>query len=339
VKPAKRVTKKALIDARARTLSRPPLERMMRIHDAIQSGKFPNAAKLAKEFEVSTKSVQRDLEFMRERMNFPIEYDKNRWGYYYTKDVGSFPAFTVTEGELFAVLVAEKAMHQYRGSNLEKPLMSAFKKLAASLPETISLHMADWEQTISFRSSAEPISNLEVFDGLARAAAEGRQLELQYRKPGSGMAEKRAVDPYHLANVNGDWFLFAFCHLRKDIRTFVPARIMAAEETGKRFQRPKDFSIENALRDSFGVHSGKSEYHVIVRFNELVADYIREKKWHASQELRNLSNGSVELALRLSSLVEVQRWILSWAGNAQVIAPEELRKAVQEAGAKIVAMT
>lgn len=323
----------------AHNLSRPPLERMMRIHDAIQSGKFPNAAQLAKELEVSTKSVQRDLEFLRERMNFPIEYDKNRWGYYYTKDVGSFPAFNVTEGELFAVLIAEKAMHQYRGTNLEKPLMSAFKKLAASLPETISLHMADWEQTISFRSSSETVSNVEVFDELARAAAEGRQLSLQYRKPGSASAESRAVDPYHLANVNGDWFLFAYCHLRKDIRTFVPTRIVSIEPTGKRFKRPKDFSIENALRDSFGVHSGKAEYHVVIRFNEMVADYIREKKWHASQDLKNLSNGGVELSLRLSSLVEVQRWILSWAGHAQVMAPDELKKSVQEAGARIVAMS
>jgi proteasome accessory factor B len=332
-KPAKKKAPAAL------TVSRPPLERMMRIHDAIHSGKFPNAARLAKELEVSTKSVARDLEFMRERMNFPIAYDKNRWGYYYTKEVGSFPAFTVTEGELFSVLVAEKAMHQYRGTNLEKPLMSAFKKLASGLPETISLHMADWEQTISFRSSAEPVSNLEVFDQLARAAAEGRQLALQYRKPNNAAAENRAVDPYHLANVNGDWFLFAYCHLRKDIRTFVPSRILSAEETGQRFQRPKDFSIENALRDSFGVHSGKAEHHVLIRFDELVADYIREKKWHASQSLKNLSNGGVELSLRLSSLVEVQRWILSWAGNAQVVAPEELRKAVQQAGARILSTT
>ena len=109
--------------------------------------------------------------------------------------------------------------------------------------------------------------------------------------------------------------------------------------TISRGARPKDFSIENALRDSFGVHSGKAEHHVVIRFNELVADYIREKKWHASQELKNLSNGGVELSLRLSSLVEVQRWILSWAGNAQVVAPEELKRAVQQAGARIVAMT
>jgi predicted DNA-binding transcriptional regulator YafY len=319
----------------SRALTRPPLERMMRIHDAIQSGKFPTGTTLAQSIEVSTKSIQRDIAFMRDRMNFPIEYEPRKGGFYYTKEVGSFPSFSVTEGELLAVLVAEKAMHQYRGTNLEKPLLSAFKKMAASLPDTISLHVADWEQTISFRSSAEPISNLEIFDQLARAAAEGRELELQYRKPGNAVAEFRAVNPYHLANVNGDWFLFAYCHLRHDIRTFVPARIKSARPTGIRFKRPKNFSIEKALRDSFGVHSGKSDYRVVVRFNEVVADYIREKKWHASQQLKNLPNGGVELTLRLSSLIEVQRWILSWAGDAKVIAPKELREAVRKAGERI----
>jgi predicted DNA-binding transcriptional regulator YafY len=317
-------------------VTRPPLERMMRIHDTIQSRKFPTATTLATLLEVSTKSVQRDIAFMRDRMNFPIEYAPYEGGYHYTKEVGSFPTFSVTEGELLAVLVAEKAMHQYRGTNLEKPLLSAFKKMAAMLPDTISMHVADWDQSISFRSSAAPISNHEIFEQLARAAAEGRELKLHYRKPATKAAECRVVEPYHLANVNGDWFLFAYCKMRRDIRTFVRARIKSAEPTGRHFKRPKNFSIEKALRDSFGVHSGKADYTVVIRFNELVADYIREKKWHASQKLKNLPKGRVQLTLRLSSLIEVQRWILSWAGNAEVIAPKKLREAVREAGAKIV---
>ncbi len=316
-------------------MSRPPFERMMKIHEKIQAGKFPNANTLAKDLEVSRKSIVRDVEFMRSRLNFPISYNAERWGYFYTRNVGSFPAFNVTEGELLSVLVAEKALHQYRGTNLEKTLRSAFRKMTASLPETISLHMADWEQTISFRSSAEPVANLEIFDQLATAIADRRQLLLKYRKPGSATAESRAVDPYHLANVNGDWYLFAHCHLRRDLRTFAPGRIQSATPNGARFQRPKDFSIETALRDSFGVHSGKAEHTVVIRFDEMVADYIREKKWHASQRLKALPKGGVELTLRLSSLVEVQRWILSWAGNAEVMEPEELKESVRAAGLRI----
>src|SRR5213594_193862 len=220
-------------------LSRPPLERMLRIHQAIQSGSHPNATRLAVELEVSTKSIHRDLEFMRDRLELPLEYDHARNGYDYTEPVSSFPTLQITEGELFALLVAEKALQQYRGTNFEKPLVSAFKKMAAALPDTISLHLADWEQTISFRTSAEPLLNLEVFDALAKATAQHKQLQLAYRKPGQQKTELRVIDPYHLANVNGEWFLFAYDHLRKDIRTFVPSRIKAAQLTGKTFDRPQ----------------------------------------------------------------------------------------------------
>src|SRR3954453_17559486 len=143
--------------------ARPPVERMLKIHHLIKSGKLPNATSIAAALEVSVRSVMRDLDFMRERLNLPLEYDASKHGFFYTQEVEAFPTLQITEGELFALLVAEKALQQYRGTNFEKPLLSAFKKMAASLPDTISLNLADWEQTISFHTSAEPILNLEVF--------------------------------------------------------------------------------------------------------------------------------------------------------------------------------
>src|SRR5260221_27281 len=316
--------------------SRPPLERMLRIHQAIQSGHFPNASTLACELKVSTKSIHRDLEFMRERLKFPLEYDGARFGYFYTQEVGSFPTLQITEGELFALLVAEKALQQYRGTTFEKPLLSAFKKMAASLPDTISLNLADWEQTISFRTSAEPIINLQIFDALAKATAQRKQLSIAYRKPGQSKPEQRVVDPYHLANINGEWFLFAYDHLRKDIRTFVPARIQGLQRTGKTFVRPLRFSLEKTLRDSFGVHSGHEVFQVAIRFKAAAAPYIREKRWHPSQELRELAKGGVELRLRLSSLGEIERWILGWGGSALVLRPPELAASVRRAAQNIL---
>src|SRR5580765_4087295 len=165
-------------------LSRPPLERMLRIHQAIQSGKFPNASTLAQELEVSTKSIHRDIEFMRDRLELPVEYDGRRFGYYYTEEVNAFPTVQITEGELFALIVAEKALQQYRGTSFEKPLLSAIRKMEQSLPDTISLNLSDIEQTISFRTRAEQILDLEIFDALAKAAAHRQQIGLAYRKPG-----------------------------------------------------------------------------------------------------------------------------------------------------------
>ncbi len=316
--------------------SRPPLERMLRIHQALQVGGFPNATGLAREIEVSTKTIQRDLEFMRDRLNLPIAFDRTRNGFHYTGEVSAFPTMQITEGELFALVVAEKALQQYRGTSFEKPLLSALRKMEQALPDTISLNLADIEQTISFRTRAEPVLNLDIFDALARAVAQRQQLELHYRKPGQP-AEKRLVDAYHLANINGEWYLFAYDHARKDLRTFVPARIQSVTPTGKIFERTEKFSLEKRLRDSFGVHAGEGKFEVVLRFTPRAAGYIREKKWHASQTLRDLKDGGAELKMTLSSLAEVQRWVLSWAGEATVLKPRELAESVRAAARKILA--
>ena len=328
--------KTAAHPAAAQGLSRPPLERMLRIHQAIQAGGFPNATRLAAELEVSTKTINRDIDFMRDRLDLPIEYEGSRFGYHYTEPVSAFPTLQITEGELFALLVAEKALQQYRGTHFEKPLLSAFRKMAASLPDTVSLNLAEWEKTISFRTSAEPVLNLEIFDALGRATAQRRQLRIRYRKPGGAAGEERVVDPYHLANINGEWFLFAFDHLRGDTRTFVPARIQAVAETGRSFERPRGFSLEQRLRGSFAVFSGKGEHEVVIRFGGAAADYIREKRWHPSQQLRELPRGRLELRLKLSSLDEIKRWILSWGGQAVPVAPRELVQSVREAAKQIL---
>ena len=316
--------------------TRPPLERMLRIHQLIQAGRYPNASTLASELEVSTKSVHRDLEFMRDRLQLPLEFDRARFGYRYTEEVNAFPTVQITEGELFALIVAEKALQQYRGTSFEKPLLSAIRKMEQSLPETISLDLAEVERSISFRTRAEPLVDLAVFDALAKATAGRQQLELGYRKPGAERAETRVVDPYHLANINGEWFLFGYDHLRKDIRTFVPARIKSVRQTGASFAARKKFSLEARLRDSFGVHSGQGTFEVVIHFNAGVADYIREKRWHDSQQLRDLEGGGVELCMKLSSLAEVERWVLNWGGNARVVRPADLSASVRAAAQRII---
>jgi len=309
---------------------------MLRIHQALHSGTYPNARTLARQLEVSTKSIHRDLEFMRDRLELPIQYDARQFGFYYTEHVKAFPTLQITEGEIFALVVAEKALQQYRGTSFERPLLSALKKMEQSLPDTLSLSLDEVAQTISFRTRAEPVLDLEIFDVLAKATAARRQLELTYRKPGQPHPEQRIVDPYHLANINGEWFLFAFDHLRKDLRTFVPARIKAIRPTGNTFERRQAFSLDKRLRGSFGVQSGHGEFEVVIRFNDRVAEYIREKKWHDSQQLRELKQGGVEMRLQLSSLAEVGRWGLSWAGDAVVVRPPELAQWVRQAARKVL---
>ena len=78
-----------------------------------------DASTLARDLEVSAKSIHRDLEFMRDRLDLPFEFDARRRGYHYTEEVRAFPTLQITEGELVALVVADKALQQYRGTSFE----------------------------------------------------------------------------------------------------------------------------------------------------------------------------------------------------------------------------
>jgi predicted DNA-binding transcriptional regulator YafY len=123
------------------------------------------------------------------------------------------------------------------------------------------------------------------------------------------------------------------------MRTFVPSRIKEIKQTGKTFKRSQKFSLDRRLRGSFGVHSGEGKYDVTIRFNARAADYIREKRWHDSQVLVDRPGGGLDLHLKLTSLKEVERWVLSWGGEAAVVSPRELAASVRVAAQRLLEST
>ena len=307
-------------------LSRPPLARMLQIHERLKGDRFPNCSQLALDLEVATKTVQRDIDFMRDRMDLPIEFDFRRNGFHYTSPVENFPTVQVTEQELIALFVAEKALAQYKGTPFEKPLHAAFQKLTEGLTDAVSFRWADLDSTISFRSIGTTVADLEMFEVVSRAVLRSQELEFQYHKLVGRSHEPRRVQPYHFGCIDNQWYLFAFDLDRQQMRTFVLGRMKEVHSTGERFTRPADFSMTKHLGDSFGVFSpdGKPQ-EIRIRFDSFAARLVRERKWHASQKIKELEDGEIELSLKLSNLTEIQRWVLSWGEHARVIAPKELR--------------
>src|SRR5438046_9945870 len=88
-----------------RGFSRPPLERMMRLHAALKAKRFPNCQKIAAELEVSAKTIQRDIDFMRYRLGLPIDYHPQEFGFFYTEPVTGVPTIDVSAGDVTALVV------------------------------------------------------------------------------------------------------------------------------------------------------------------------------------------------------------------------------------------
>jgi proteasome accessory factor B len=166
-------------------LSRPPLERMLKIHDELRRRALVNCTKLMKMMEVSRKTIVRDIAFMRDRLDLPIEYDPLIQAYRYTQPVTAFPTINVTEGELLALLVAQRALEQYRGTPFHRQLEIAFEKLAGGLRDRISFSPADELRAVSFRNFGLGKTDLEVFNALSRATLRQAEVLFAYRKPGS----------------------------------------------------------------------------------------------------------------------------------------------------------
>ena len=316
--------------------SRPPLARMMQLHAQLQARKFPNCRKLAHELEVSEKTIQRDIEFMRYQLGLPIEYDQLHFGFVYTEPVTSFPNIQVSEGEIVALFVAQKALQQYRGTPFELPLRAAFNKIGHGLKDRITFSWSELDAAISFRPVGQSVADLEVFELLSRAVLESAEVEFQYRKLRSRAAEMRRVRPYHLACVDNQWYLFGFDRVRQQVRTFALPRIDNPRRTGARFKRPANFSIGKFLDSSFGVFQSDGRNKVRIRFQRFAAQLVRERVWHHSQKLRELRDGRLELQLQLGSLEEIERWILSWGEEAEVLEPARLRQRLLEVGKKFV---
>lgn len=311
---------------------------MMRLHAALKARRFPNCRQIGAELEVSAKTIQRDIDFMRYRLGLPIDYHPQEFGFYYTEPVTAFPNIEVSEGEIAALLVAQKALAQYEGTPFERPLQSAFRKLTDGLKDRLSFSWSDLEDAISFRSAGASVADIELFEIVSRGVLRCVELEFEYRKLSRNDYESRQVRPYHLACLEQQWYLFAEDLERQQLRTFALPRMRKVRLTTRGFRRPADFSIAQVLSGSFGVHSAGKKQRIRVQFDPFAARLVAERKWHETQSVRQKADGSIILALELGGLEEIERWILSWGKHARVLAPKELALRVRDEARAIASL-
>lgn len=316
--------------------SRPPLERMLRIHEELRRGAMTNCTKLAATLEVSRKTIVRDIAFMRDRLDLPIEFDNQIQAYRYTHPVNSFPTVQVTEGELMALLVARRALEQYQGTPFHRQLEIAFEKLTGGLKDRISFSPADELRAVSFKNVGLGKTDLAAFNSLSTAVLKQLEVEFEYRKPGTSKSEARQVQPYHLSHRENLWYLIAMDTERQAMRTFALTRMRDVKVLQRRFSRPEDFSPERFFASALGVLGGTGDYRVCIRFAPAAADRVRERVWHESQEIKEMPDGGMEITMRLGALAEVERWVLGWGNLAEVIAPVELRRSVIQTAEAVV---
>lgn len=308
---------------------KPQHSRLLFIDKQIRAKRFPNCSSLAEEWEVSAKTFQRDLDYMRYQLNAPLEYSAKERGYFYTEDEFQLPAINIKESDLFAIYLADKLLGQYEGTPIHDSLCSLFRKIEDSLPDKVTTKPGNDQSLFTIFPPFSTVILPEVFETVIDCLRTSTRLEIDYRRPG-GEPIYREIDPYHGVRFEGDWYVVGYCHLRGKIRTFSLARIATARKRRERFVVPGDFDYRKLSGSQFGIHWGEDDVEVRILFTKRAAAYVRERVWHPSQTIEEKSDGSLILSLTVNHFLELTRWILSWGAMAQVLEPPHLAKKIRD---------
>jgi len=328
--------------APAAGVNRPALGRMMKIHEALNRGsrRVINCSSLAKALGYDAKTVQRDINYMRDTLGLPILYDFARRSYFYEEPPLQFPiGHQLTEDERIALSVARQSLEVFGGCDFGARLASAHDKFYGGILSENGLTLeGSLPEYISVRTPGASMADPRVFKGVLGALLKHCELRVDYQAKGRPQPTPRRLAPYHLACVASRWVLVARDLEKDEIRTYILARMSNPRwSVDEPITRPPEFDPTSYIGTSFGVWTGRGERVVKLRISAEGAHHVIERHWHDTQKVTPLPGGAVEVTFKLSDLNDVTRWILGFGGDIEVLEPRELRATVAEEGRRMAA--
>ncbi len=305
--------------------------RIVKIDELLQSGRWYTAKEIANSIEdgsYSSRTIQRDIEYMRDTLNAPIESDSR--GYHYTEKNFFIKSIPLTEGEALSVAILNPLLEQYRNTPLENQLRSVFQKITNCLPDRITVDTSFLNPRITF--IPDRIENIkpELFTTIFDAIKKGFAISFAYRPLQKSSFMERTIDPYHAVCQRGNWYVIGKCHDKGDIRIFSFGRMKNAEMTTEKFSIPKDFKTSDYFDSEMGVWlSDKTPLEVELLFDKEIATYATNRIWHSDQTLEEREDGSVYLKFKTTQKKELLRFILGQGHTVKVLGPEELVEEVK----------
>jgi predicted DNA-binding transcriptional regulator YafY len=306
-------------------------ERYCWFHSEIKAGRYPNARGMAERHGISTKQAQRDVEFVRERLNAPLRFNRMRNGYEYEDTRYELPPIWCSQDELLALCVALRLAAAVPDKQVKSFLHELLGKFLDFRSATPSPNLRSMETKISVKNIQYYKIEEVVFHQTLAALLRGNSIRIAYRSPYAGAETERTILPLHLLHYMGNWHLIAFCSLKKELRDFALSRIRHIETADQPVRLPEHLpAIEDFIARSFGLMSSGPQADVCLRFSPDVAEWISEQVWHQNQEASSNADGSMILRFPVSDFREIKREILKYGASVEVVSPAELRDEVKK---------
>lgn len=306
------------------------LERVFWINKQINQNGCVSTAEVIKRFEITNRTVLRTIEHMRDRLDLPIKYCMEKKAYHYTEPVHYLPIIELTEGELLAVVLTGELIKQYRGSAIGEQLQSAIGKILSNTTENISVSLRDLADIYSFEASTTNEVDLVIFQKLSKAIKDKLIAQMTYFTAETATVKSRQVEPLHLRNHLGKWYLIAFDHLRQEVRDFYLGRIRALELTEEHFAIKENFNLKAYLDKGFFMIRSEKVVEVEMVFDQYQSRWIREQSpLHVSEQREELADGRLKITVQVTALDGIKRFVMQYGSHVKIIAPLELQEAIK----------
>jgi predicted DNA-binding transcriptional regulator YafY len=302
-------------------------DRLLYILNLLRSRRSLNAARLAEECEVTERSIYRDIISLSEA-NVPIFYDN---GYKLASD-NFLPPLNFTFEEYACLKLALES------SPLGKTGTSAavLKQVQAKVEAGLSRITKEKKRTARNTAHIDIDTTLaqekaeKFYAAIESAASSQSCLEIDYETIDHGLTH-RMVEPYFIIFRGRAFYFVAFCRLRQEFRTFRIDRVCGLRTTSERFRRQKDINPRDYFGDSWRLYSGEP-VEIVVRFSGSAARVVKAGSHHPKEEIVDENDGTVLYRVVVSGIEEIQRWILGFGDEAEVVAPKALRDNLKRVG-------
>ncbi|MFN3730442.1 MAG: helix-turn-helix transcriptional regulator [Fimbriimonadaceae bacterium] len=308
-------------------------ERFYRIDALLQGNRAVSLERMLDVLQVSRATFKRDLEYLRDRLGSPIVWDRELRGYRYERPPGettqALPGLWFNAQEAHALLMMQAML-----SNLQPTLLKAqiepLKARLRALIETGQHPAEDVERRFRLLTTGQRVVADGHFEVVATALLSRRQLALRYYVRARDERSERLVSPQVLVHYRGNWYLVAWCHLRRDLRSFALDSIEEAHLVQTKAREVPASQVDAFIGQGYGIFSGAKVQWATLRFTAERSRWVARETWHPRQEQTWLPDGRLELRVPFTDLRELAMDVMRHGAQVEILEPQGLRDTVAQ---------
>jgi predicted DNA-binding transcriptional regulator YafY len=310
------------------------LERLHRIKYMIQARKCVPIQDFLDELEISKATFKRDLEYLRDRMNASIVFDRVEGGYRFDKpnagEKVELPGLWFSEKEATALVLMQHLLDNLDQGGLISSHIDPLVEIIDGILGQSEVSAKELRKRIKVFGMSARKNSLENFEEVGNALLKRQRLQLGYYSKGKDETTDREVSPQRLIFYRDNWYLDAYCHMRKGLRSFALDSVKNAELLNKKSEEISEKELQQNFAESYGIFSGKATQRAKLRFTPERARWVSGETWHGQQSSSYDKDGHYILEFDYNQDPELVMEILKHGSGVEVLAPASLKKRVIE---------